>query len=106
MRGRDGRLAYDQGEELVDAAIEMVRFDQEVLFDRLAAAGRLEAELMTRTARMIARFHRGAPSVHQGSGSNNIAAVLRVNAVGVSGMGIVRSLVGRHLDGDQALYRH
>lgn len=82
MRGRDGRLAYDQGEELVDAVIEMVRFDQEVLFDRMAVVGKLDAELMTRTARMIARFHRGAPTVHQGSGSNNIAAVLRINAAG------------------------
>ncbi|TCN21298.1 hypothetical protein EV184_12674 [Sinorhizobium americanum] len=31
---------------------------------------------------MIARFHREAPIVHQGSGSKNIAAVLRVNAAG------------------------
>ncbi|TCN21299.1 hypothetical protein EV184_12675 [Sinorhizobium americanum] len=31
MRGRDGRLAYDEGEELLDAVIEMVRFDQEAV---------------------------------------------------------------------------
>jgi aminoglycoside phosphotransferase family enzyme/predicted kinase len=82
MRGRDGRLVYDQGEELVDAVIEMIRFDQEVLFDRMAVGGKLDAELMARTAHMIARFHEGAQVVHQGPGSANMAAVLRVNVAG------------------------
>jgi aminoglycoside phosphotransferase family enzyme/predicted kinase len=82
MRGKDGRLGFDEGEELVDAAVEMVRFDQGALFDRMAVDGRLTAELMTRAARMIARFHRGAPIIHQGSGSANIAGVLRINAAG------------------------
>ncbi|MEY9199475.1 aminoglycoside phosphotransferase family enzyme/predicted kinase [Sinorhizobium fredii] len=82
MRGRDGRLAYDRGEELVDAVIEMIRFDQDALFDRMAVGGKLNAELMARTAHMIARFHGDAQVVHQGSGSANIAAVLRVNAAG------------------------
>ncbi|MEJ6849360.1 AAA family ATPase [Sinorhizobium fredii] len=82
MRGRDGRLSFDKGDELVDAAIEMVRFDQAALFDRMAVGGKLDAELMARTARMIARFHKGAKIVHQGPGSANIAAVLRINAAG------------------------
>lgn len=82
MRGKDGRLGFDDGEELVDAAVEMVRFDQDALFDRMAVDGRLNAELMTRAARMIARFHRDAPVVHQGSGSANIAGVLGINAAG------------------------
>ncbi|WOS66830.1 bifunctional aminoglycoside phosphotransferase/ATP-binding protein [Sinorhizobium fredii] len=82
MRDRNGRIAYNQGDELVDAVIEMVRFDQEALFDRMAGDGKLDDELMTRTARMIASFHRGAPTIHRGSGSENIAAVLRVNAAG------------------------
>jgi uncharacterized protein len=82
MRGKDGRLGFDDGVELVDAAVEMVRFDQDALLDRMAVDGRLTDELMTRAARMIARFHRGAPIVHQGSGSANIAGVLRINAAG------------------------
>ncbi len=82
MRGRDGRLAHDQGEELVEAVIEMVQFDQEALFDRMAVGGKLDAELMARTAHMIARFHGVAQIFHQGRGSENIAAVLRVNAAG------------------------
>ncbi|MEY9721536.1 aminoglycoside phosphotransferase family enzyme/predicted kinase [Sinorhizobium fredii] len=48
----------------------------------VAVDGRLTAELITRAARMIARFHRGAPTIHQGSGSANIAGVLRINAAG------------------------
>lgn len=82
MRGKDGRIGFDDGEKLVDAVVEMVRFDQEALFDRMAVHGRLTNELMTRAARMIARFHRGAPIVHQGSGSKNIDGVLRINAAG------------------------
>lgn len=82
MRDKQGRLSFDDGEELVDAVVEMVRFDQGSLFDRMAIERRLNAELMTRAARMIARFHRGAPIVHQGPGSANIAAVLRINAAG------------------------
>lgn len=82
MRRKDGSLAFEEGEELVDAVVEMVRFDQEALFDRMAVQGRLTVELMTRAARMIARFHRGAPVIHEGSGSKNIDGVLRINAAG------------------------
>ncbi|KQW51061.1 MULTISPECIES: bifunctional aminoglycoside phosphotransferase/ATP-binding protein [unclassified Ensifer] len=82
MRGKDGRLRFDEGVELVDATVEMVRFEQSRLFDRMAVDSRLTAELMTRAARMIARFHREAPIIHEGSGSENIAGVLRINAAG------------------------
>ncbi|QFI69769.1 AAA family ATPase [Sinorhizobium alkalisoli] len=82
MRGKGGRLRFDNGDELVDAVVEMVRFDQGALLDRMAMEGRLTAELMTRAARMIARFHQAAPVIHQGSGSANIAGVLRINAAG------------------------
>ncbi|CAN7376289.1 AAA family ATPase [Pararhizobium sp. LjRoot235] len=82
MRDHEGRLVFDDGEELADAVVEMVRFDQGSLFDRMAIEGRLTAELVTRAAGMIARFHHAAPVVHQGSGSANIAAVLRINNEG------------------------
>jgi len=82
MRDHEGRLVFDDGEEVVDAVVEMVRFDQGSLFDRMAIEGRLTAELVTRAAGMIARFHRAAPVVHKGSGSANIAAVLRINNEG------------------------
>lgn len=76
------RLAMDGSGELVDAVIEMVRFDQSQLLDRMAGAGDLTPSLMTGVARMIAQYHRGADVVHAGSGSANISGVLDINSAG------------------------
>jgi aminoglycoside phosphotransferase family enzyme/predicted kinase len=78
----DGKLALDGGGELADAVIEMKRFDQSALLDRMAMAGALTPALMTETARMIVNFHRGAPVVHAGGGAANIAGVLDINKAG------------------------
>ena len=78
---KDGQLAFGEG-ELVDAVVEMVRFDQDALLDRMAVDGRLDETLMTKAARMIASYHRSAPVIHQYSGSVNTAAVLTINAAG------------------------
>jgi uncharacterized protein len=48
-----GKLVFDGTGELVDAVIEMVRFDQSKLLDRMAVAGDLTPILMTAVARMI-----------------------------------------------------
>jgi len=77
-----GGLALDGQGELVDAAVEMKRFDQSVLLDRMAVAGALTPALMTDTARMIVRFHRGAPVIHKGTGAANVAGVLDINRAG------------------------
>jgi aminoglycoside phosphotransferase family enzyme/gluconate kinase len=76
------RLALNGSGELVDAVIEMVRFDQSNLLDRMAAAGKLTAALMTGVARMIAQYHRSADVIHAGSGSANIGGVLEINSAG------------------------
>ncbi|TIU79558.1 MAG: aminoglycoside phosphotransferase [Mesorhizobium sp.] len=81
-READGKLAFDGSGELVDATIEMVRFDQSKLLDRMAVGGELTPALMTAVARMIVRYHRGAPEVHKGSGSSNLAGVLAINEAG------------------------
>ncbi|THK39240.1 aminoglycoside phosphotransferase [Ensifer sp. MPMI2T] len=81
-REKDGGLAFDGHGELLDSVVEMVRFDQHSLFDRMAVEGRLTPRLMTVAAQMIARFHRAAPVVHDGGGAANIAGVLRINAAG------------------------
>ncbi|TGR16557.1 aminoglycoside phosphotransferase, partial [Mesorhizobium sp. M8A.F.Ca.ET.197.01.1.1] len=73
---RGDRLAMDGPGELVDAVIEMVRFDQSRLLDRMASEGQLTPALMTKVARMIAQYHRSADEIHAGSGSANIGAVL------------------------------
>ncbi|UCI21690.1 AAA family ATPase [Mesorhizobium sp. B2-1-8] len=78
-READGKLAFDGAGQVVDAAIEMVRFDQSKLLDRMATAGELTPALMTAVARMIVGYHRAAPTVHDGSGSFNLAGVLDIN---------------------------
>jgi hypothetical protein len=81
-RQPSGALAFDGSGEPVDAVIEMTRFDQAALFDRMAVDGKLTPALMTAVARMVVAFHRQAPVVHASTGSANIAAVLDINEAG------------------------
>jgi aminoglycoside phosphotransferase family enzyme/predicted kinase len=76
---QDGRLAFDGAGHLVDAVVEMVRFDQDSLFDAMAVAGRLTPSLMSDMARVIARFHQETAPVHIGSGAEIMANVLDLN---------------------------
>ncbi|BCG82456.1 bifunctional aminoglycoside phosphotransferase/ATP-binding protein [Mesorhizobium sp. 113-3-3] len=78
----DGKLAFDGPGQMVDAAIEMVRFDQAKLLDRMASAGELTPALMTAVARMIVGYHRAAPTIHNGTGSFNLTGVLDINEAG------------------------
>lgn len=78
----NGKFAFDGEGTLADAVVEMVRFDQSLLADRMALAGQLTPQLMTSVAHMIARFHHAAPVVHAGGGAANIAAVLSINDAG------------------------
>jgi aminoglycoside phosphotransferase family enzyme/predicted kinase len=57
---RQGRVAFSADGEALDWVVVMRRFDQELVFDALAAAGRLEAPLIDRLADHIALFHRAA----------------------------------------------
>jgi predicted kinase len=66
----------------------MVRFDQSKLLDSMAMAGALTPGLMTGIARMVVRFHRGAPVLHTMSGSANMSAVLDINEAGFDASGI------------------
>jgi aminoglycoside phosphotransferase family enzyme len=52
-------LAFDGDGPLVDAAVEMRRFDQDALLDRLATRGALGEDVLERLAQEIARFHDG-----------------------------------------------
>jgi uncharacterized protein len=81
-RGEDGRLSFEGTGEIVDAVVEMVRFDQECLLDRMAVAGRLTPQLMEDTAGMIADFHASAPVLSSSGGAGNIANVLSINEAG------------------------
>lgn len=108
-READGRLAFDGDGELVDALVEMKRFEQSALFDRMAQAGALTPALMTRTARMVARFHRGAPVAHpEGDGGAAMRAVLDVNKAGFAAGGLFSQAEVERLDAASraALARH
>jgi uncharacterized protein len=81
-RGEDGGLVFDGGGEVVDAVVEMVRFDQRCLLDQMALAGALTAQLMEDTAQMIADFHASAPAAIGAGGAENTANVLSINEAG------------------------
>ncbi|UXN66093.1 AAA family ATPase (plasmid) [Phyllobacterium sp. A18/5-2] len=77
-----GKLCFDGTNETIDAVVEMKRFPQDRLFDKMAEAGQLEASLMDTTARVIAQFHQKVAPVHANSGSTNIESVLDINQRG------------------------
>ena len=60
-RGDDGALRLGGPGEPVDWLIEMERFADDRLFDRLAVAGRLDAALIEKLAEAVERFHAAAP---------------------------------------------
>lgn len=76
----DGSLALDGDGPLVDAVVEMLRFDETTSFDRLAKRGMLTPELLTATANSIGRFHAAAAISEDRSGSAIMADVLAINA--------------------------
>ncbi|MFO7757678.1 MAG: AAA family ATPase [Roseovarius sp.] len=65
---------------LLDAVVEMRRFDQHLLFDAMAQRGALTPAHLDALAGEISAFHAGAPVEADAQGAANIAAVLRVNA--------------------------
>ena len=75
-RDRTGRLALDGDGTAVDWLIEMRRFDQEALFDRMAARGALTPALMDALADEIAAFHAGAEPAPQFGGPEGVRAVI------------------------------
>lgn len=79
-READGRLALNGSGALIDAAVEMTRFDEAGLFEHLAARGGIGKPVLTRLAGRIAAFHAGAEIDRSGEGSRRIADVLDINA--------------------------
>jgi aminoglycoside phosphotransferase family enzyme/predicted kinase len=71
----------------VDWVLEMVRFDQEALFDRLAVGGRLDTQLMRSLASAIAQFHSIAEHRPDRGGRRGIAWVIEGNAAGFASEG-------------------
>ena len=86
-REPDGSLAIDGQGDPVDWVVEMRRFDQALLFDRLAGAGRLEVDAMAPLADAIARFHATAEPRRDHGGAAGMAWVVDGNADGLADFG-------------------
>jgi aminoglycoside phosphotransferase family enzyme/predicted kinase len=98
-REGDGALALGGSGDPVDWVVEMHRFPQEALFDRLAASRRLDLELMPPLAAAIAGFHAAAERRSDQGGRPGMAWVVDGNAEGFTeyGAGILDPVASRRL---------
>jgi aminoglycoside phosphotransferase family enzyme/predicted kinase len=78
-RETDGGLALDGAGELVDAIVEMRRFDDGALLESFAARGALSAQIIERLARAIAAFHDEAAIIRESGGSEAMRRVVLLN---------------------------
>jgi aminoglycoside phosphotransferase family enzyme/predicted kinase len=86
-REGDGSFALGGAGAPVDWVVEMNRFPQEALFDRLASAGRLDLELMSPLATAIAAFHASAEQRADHGGKRGMSWVIEGNAAGFAEFG-------------------
>ncbi|OFW18040.1 MAG: hypothetical protein A3H97_04045 [Acidobacteria bacterium RIFCSPLOWO2_02_FULL_65_29] len=86
-READGSLAIGGCGNPVDWLVEMVRFDQETLFDRLAARHRLDLALMAGLADAIVRLHETAEPRPDRGGRDGMRWVVGGNALGLAEQG-------------------
>ena len=86
-REPDGSLALGGQGVAVDWVLEMARFDQDGLFDRLAAKGTLNLGLMRPLSSAIARFHQAAETRRDHGGQSGMAWVIDGNAAGFNEQG-------------------
>lgn len=78
-REANGHLALNGAGPLVDSLVEMHRFDQECLFDRMAQQSFLTPAIMADLAHRIAVFHHDAAISLEHGGVKGIAGVLEIN---------------------------
>jgi hypothetical protein len=81
-RDTDGALALDGRGEAVDWLVDMNRFRQEDLLDRLAASGALSLDLMPALGSAIAAFHAAADHRDDYGGAAGMRWVVDGNAAG------------------------
>jgi uncharacterized protein len=93
-REPDGSLALGGEGEAVEWLLEMARFDQDDLLDRVARRGELDARLIERLADEIVALHAIAERRPDRGGHPGLAEVVRGNA------GDLGSLVGEVLDAE------
>jgi aminoglycoside phosphotransferase family enzyme/predicted kinase len=79
VRSEDGGLAIGGEGQAVDWLVVMTRFDAEAVFDRLAAAGRLDRFAVEILADVVARFHASAEPRPDHGGAAALARVIAGN---------------------------
>jgi aminoglycoside phosphotransferase family enzyme/predicted kinase len=82
-----GRLAIAGSGAPIDWLVDMQRFPQEALFDRLAAAGRLDLDVMPSLAAAVAALHHIAEPRRDHGGRPGMAWVVEGNAGGFADYG-------------------
>ena len=83
-KNADGVLQLDGSGTVIDWVVVMRRFDDELLFDRLAQRGSLTLGHMLELAGEVADFHRAAEVDRQAGGAMAIAEVIRGNLANLS----------------------
>lgn len=83
-RAADGRLALGGDGPVVDWLVEMVRFDQDGLFDRLAGRGALTAALMQAVADEALALHAAAAPRRDKGGREGMAWVVEGNVAALA----------------------
>ena len=87
VRTAAGSLALGGEGVPVDWVVEMARFDQEALCDRMAAGGRLGVRAMIALAEEIASLHERCASRTDDGGAQGIARVIHGNEEGLRDLG-------------------
>lgn len=88
-RDQHGDLTLDGTGDMVDAVVEMHRFEDECLFDRMSRDGRLTPALLSDLAHRIAVFHQEASVSLDHGGTEGIAGVLDINDRALRATGLV-----------------
>ena len=78
-RAYDGELRLGGDGEAVDCLVEMARFDQDGLVDRLVRRGTFDRHAMEEMAEVIARFHQAAEGRLEFGGYTGMAAIAHFN---------------------------
>jgi uncharacterized protein len=86
-RESDGSYAFGGNGTPVEWVVEMNRFPQDALFDRLASVGSLGLELMPPLAAAIADFHKSADPRPDHGGKAGMSWVIDGNAAGFAEFG-------------------
>lgn len=85
-RQADGALGLGGAGEAIDWVVVMRRFDQDLLFDRMAARGALTADHVTQLADEIAEFHAAAARRPGFGGADAIRWIVEDNIAEMSAM--------------------